>query len=100
MSKRATVKLTGDSEADYEIIQGSRNPDWEYIKQETIDNDLEKSCETIRVVLREKKGEKRYFEFEYRSTPYHELYDSALANDQPLVGEEVFPIKEITTVYK
>lgn len=95
--KRETVKLSGDSDIDIDILNEGVIGTWKVIGRDSNYADLEKGYEDIIVIL-QRFSDKKFFKFEYSESPYNKLYESG--NDQPLVGEEVFPVQKTIIVYE
>lgn len=96
---RLIATLPEDAKLTSEIVHGSKNSEWQYIREEIMNTDLEKGIEDINVIL-QRKSDNKYFEFEYAHNYQLSLDAPGMANDWPLEGNEVFPKQKIITTYE
>jgi hypothetical protein len=95
---REKVELPNDPSIVNEYLEGSRNTEWRWIKDDHKSSDLEKGIQYKETIL-QRKVDNKYFKFEWAHTSQHSL-DEAGLNRWPLEGEEVFPVEKTITIYK
>jgi hypothetical protein len=69
--------------------------DFDYIEDDVIYTDLEKSYQTKHCIIR-RKSDSKYFKFSYYDSTYRSLFEDIMF---PIKAEEVFPTIITKTIY-